>query len=466
MASDSIVESIVALSEQIRWDRLSPAAQQATRRELLDLLGDMIAGHALLGVHPWLDAAGNWSGSGICRVVDGTARAPAAASLINGYFTHALELDDTHDDAVLHAGAAVLPAMLAACDTLSADSETIDGARFMEALVLGVEVSCRLGCATDLNLVDGGWIYSALLGHFGAAAAASHILSGDAESLRNALGAAYSLTSGNHQSSREGAETKHLQPAVAASNGLLAAMMAARGLVGVRDPFLGEDGLSRVYLHGKLNAAAFGNELGAETEIERLSFKPYPSCRLTHPAVTAALTLVNDVGDHLDDDTRVVLTVNPQAHDVVAKTHAARMRPEKRLDAQFSIFWCTAVALAKGAVSPGDLVAEIPPSPDVSKWIGRIECRAGDEVSDRDVGGCILTATGRFGERRIDVRNAKGHPDNPISDAELKTKFRQNVAVAKLPEADMEMLIDRVWTLHDEENPHGSLWQHIHGNSS
>ena len=64
----------------------------------------------------WLEAAARWSGGGDCSVVDGTQRAPAAATLINGYFTHALELDDTHDDAVLHAGAAVVPAALAAAD--------------------------------------------------------------------------------------------------------------------------------------------------------------------------------------------------------------------------------------------------------------------------------------------------------------------------------------------------------------
>ncbi len=249
MPSDTIVESIVSLSEQIEWARLSPSIRNATRRELLDIMGDMIAGYALLGMPPWLEAAASWSGGGTCAVVDGTERAPAAAALINGYFTHALELDDTHDDAVLHAGASVVPAALAASQIKGG----VSGARFLEAVILGIEVSCRLGIATNLNLVDGGWIYSALLGHFGAAAAAARILSDDPDVLRSALGAAYTLTSGNHQSTREGAETKALQPAIAGSNGLLAALMAKGGLKGVSQPFLGEDGLGRVYLHDKLD---------------------------------------------------------------------------------------------------------------------------------------------------------------------------------------------------------------------
>lgn len=461
MASDTIVESIVSLSEQIRWSRLEPGTRTAARRELLDLLGDMIAGHALLGLKPWLAATATWSGSGACRAVDGSRRAPAAAALINGYFTHALELDDTHDEAVLHAGAAVLPAILAACDIVESEGGTVGGERFLDAMILGIEVSSRLGKATDLNLVDGGWIYSALLGHFGAAAAATRILSDDPDILRSALGAAYTLTSGNHQSSREGAETKHLQPAIAASNGLLAALMAHDGLTGVARPFLGEDGLSRVFLHGKLDETRFNRELGPVAEVERLSFKPYPSCRLTHPAITAALRLYAEVGDRLDARTQVALEVNPQSHDVVAKTHAARMHPDKRLDAQFSIYWCVAVALAKGAVLPGDLVAEIPPSAEVADWIGRVCCTAAEHAADRDVGGCILTATGPFGERRIEVRNAKGHPDNPVSDAELKDKFRHNASLAGIDPEQCDALIDRVWALDGRDDAATSLWDLI-----
>ena len=85
---------------------------------------------------------------------------------------------------MLHAGAAVVPAALAAADIAS----NADGARLLEAMILGIEVSCRLGIATDLNLVDGGWIYSALLGHFGAAAAAARVLSDDPNVLRSAPG--------------------------------------------------------------------------------------------------------------------------------------------------------------------------------------------------------------------------------------------------------------------------------------
>jgi 2-methylcitrate dehydratase PrpD len=467
MPSDTIVESIVSLSEQIDWRRLSPEIQNAAKRELLDILGDMVAGHALLGMPPWLEAAAAWSGSGPCAVVDGTERAPAAAVLINGYFTHALELDDTHDDAVLHAGASAIPAALAACDILRHEGRPVSGERFLEAMILGIDVSCRLGIATDLNLVDGGWIYSALLGHFGAAAAAARVLSDDPDVLRSALGAAYTLTSGNHQSTREGAETKALQPAIAGSNGLLAALMARGGLTGVAHPFLGEDGLGRGYLHGKLDPGKFSAALGASPEIARLSFKPYPSCRLTHPAITAALDLHRDIQASLDDETAIELRVNPQAFNVVGKTHAARMHPEKRLDAQLSIYWCTAVALVHGEVLPDHLVSEVPPSPAVASWIDRIRCSPMEDSSSRDIGGCTLTATGGFGMRTITVGNAKGHPDNPVSDAELERKFAHNAGLAGLTPKDAKDLAARIWAV-DKVLDAASLlrWRIAEGNAA
>ena len=93
------------------------------------------------------------------------------------------------------------------------------------------------------------------MGHFGAAAAAAHLLKLDAKTFSHAFGIAYSLASGNHQSSREGTSTKHAQPGFAAHNGVNAALMAASGLDGVREVFCGKDGMARVYLHDKFDAA-------------------------------------------------------------------------------------------------------------------------------------------------------------------------------------------------------------------
>ena len=121
------------------------------------------------------------------------------------------------------------------------------------------------------------------------------------------------------------------------------------------------------------------------------------------------------------------------------------MHPERRLDAQFSIYWCVAVALTHGEVLPGHLVSEIPPSPAVASWIGRISSTPADASSDRDIGGCVLVATGGFGMWQVAVDNAKGHPGNPVTDAELKRKFAHNAGLARLSERSIVDLAGHIW---------------------
>ncbi len=174
-----------------------------------------------MGVPGWIAELAARGGRADAVMVGGAKLPAPTAALANGYYGHVLEYDDTHDAAVLHAGAAAIPAL-----AIAEYRNFTDPKEFLEAILLGIEVTCRLGVATKLNLVDGGWIYT-LLGQFGSTAAAARLLKADTTTFAHAFGIAYSLASRNHQSSHEGASTKHAQPGFAASNGVNAALMAA-----------------------------------------------------------------------------------------------------------------------------------------------------------------------------------------------------------------------------------------------
>ncbi len=444
---DDVAARFAAWSCALRWSALSEQVQRAAAEELLDFIGDMLAGRAALGMPAWLDVVlEDASRARSASVVGGARASGSTAAMANGYFGHVLELDDTHDLAVLHAGASAIPAAIAAAEYAGG----CDGARLMEAIVAGVELTCRLGVATDLSLVEGGWIYSALLGHFGAALAASHVLRLDESQRRHALGIVYCFTCGNHQSSREGAPTKHLQPGIAAGNGLRAALMAQRGLPGVSAPFVGEDGFARTYLHGRFDAARALAALGLEFETARLSIKPYPSCRLTHPAVSAALALRERLGaERLVQVERVRIRMGRQAHDVVGRAVPFRLMPVRWLDAQFSVFWTVAVAMQHGEVTPRQLLTEVPPGEGVRRWIERWHADVLAESAMRDVGACVLEASGAFGTLRFEAAEAKGHPDNPLNLAELQQKFCANAALAGLDSLEAGELARSLLALGD-----------------
>jgi len=439
-APERTFDAFIELSQSLRWDHVAQVTRASVRRELLDYLGAAIAGSAAGGLPPWLKVLIDMGGRPDARVIGGPRVPAPTAALCNGYYGHVLEFDDTHDEAVLHAGSAVIPAAFAAAGARG----EVSGKELCEAILLGIELTCRLGVATKLNLVEGGWIYTALFGHFGATLATARLIDPRPDVLRNALGIVYCLASGNHQSTREGTPTKHVQPGFAAANAITAALMASGGLPGVRHPLTGEDGLSRVYLRDRFDPARATRGLGSEWEFDRLSIKPYPTCRLTHPAISAALTLRAQLGSDVDKIDRVELVVGPQAHDVVGREAAEKRTPQTRVNAQFSVYWSVASALAYGEVTPQQLAEEIPPSAKLSKWIGKISAASDTAAAQRDVGGCKLRAHGAFGVREVEQTSAKGHPDDPLSDDELLAKFKANLRYANASENHAAELADAI----------------------
>ncbi len=442
VAPEQTLDAFIALSQSLRWEAVPEATRANVRRELLDYLGAAIAGRAAAGMPPWLKVLIDTGGRPDARVLGGPRVPAATAALCNGYFGHVLEFDDTHDEAALHAGSAAIPAAFAVAGLRG----SVSGKELCEAVLLGIELTCRLGVATRLNLIEGGWIYTALMGHFGATLAAARLIDPRAESLRNALGIVYCMASGNHQSTREGAPTKHVQPGFAAANAVTAALMGSAGLPGVKHPLTGEDGLSRVYLHERFEPARAVRGLGTEWEFDRLSIKPYPSCRFTHPAISAALELHAKLGGDVAKIERVELIIGPQELDVVGRDSAEKRTPQTRVNAQFSVYWCVANVLAYGEVTPKQLAEEIPPSPRLAAWIAKISAApfANSNAADCVIGGCTIRAHGTFGVCEVMQTSAKGHPDNPLSDEELLAKFKANLRYAKVSDERAAELADAI----------------------
>ncbi len=449
-APEQTLDAFIALSQSLRWDHVPEATRVNVRRELLDYLGAAIAGRAAVGMPPWLKVLVDAGGRPDACVLGGPRVPAATAALCNGYFGHVLEFDDTHDDAALHAGSAAIPAAFAAAGLRG----SVSGKEFCEAILLGIELTCRLGVATRLNLIEGGWIYTALMGHFGATLASARLIDPRVDTLRNALGIVYCMASGNHQSTREGAPTKHVQPGFAASHAVTAALMGSAGLPGVKHPLTGEDGLSRVYLHDRFEPDRAVRALGTAWEFDRLSIKPYPSCRFTHPAISAALELRAKLGSDVEQVERVELLIGPQELDVVGRNAPEKRSPQTRVNAQFSVYWCVANVLAYGEVTPIQLAEEIPPSPTLAAWIARISAAPfADTNADQCViGGCTIRAHGRFGMCEVTQSSAKGHPDNPLSDDELLLKFKANLRYAKVDEARATELAEAILSIDSLSN--------------
>ena len=236
--ADALVEFVLGL--ELR--SLPAAVTEAAGLCLTDWIGVAIRG-STEPLAAALDAVVGATGGDPQATVIGRGRRTSAllAALANGAQGHALDFDDTHLASIVHGSAPVAPAALAI-----AEWRRRPGSAVVEAFVAGFEVETRIGRVIGRKLADRGWHVTAMLGHFGAVAAAGKLLGLTAEQLGRALGIAGTQAAGLEQSL--GTMSKPLHPGKAAMNGILAALLAREGFTGPTGILDGHDGLPATFV--------------------------------------------------------------------------------------------------------------------------------------------------------------------------------------------------------------------------
>ena len=257
------------------------------------------------------------------------------AALLNGATSHTFDFDDTHIKTVIHPSAPVLPAILAL-----AEHQPVSGRDFLHAFILGVEAECRIGNSIFPNHYDAGWHITATAGVFGATAAAGRLLKLNEQQMVWALGIAATHACGVRETF--GSMAKPLHPGIAARNGLMAALMAKKNVVGPEQGIEGRRGFAAV-LSTKFDPAAITEGLGASWEIMSNSYKPYACGVVIHPAIDGCIQLRNEHGLKLDDIARIDLKVHPLVLELTG-----RRKPATGLEGKFSVFHSCAAAILLG----------------------------------------------------------------------------------------------------------------------
>lgn len=228
----------------------------------------------------------------------GASRSAPMAALANGAAAHAFELDDVHEEAISHPGAVVVPVALALAEETGAS-----GRDLLEAVVIGYEAMGRAGIAVGpASHMLRGFHPTSMSGVFGAAAAAGRLLGFDGARLNHAFGLAASMASGTMEFAASGGMAKRLHAGRAAEGGLLAALLASRGVEGAEDGLAGRYGFCRVFTEqSQVELLTAG--LGSRWMIDEITTKPYAACSDIHPMIQAAMELREE---HRLDPERVV----------------------------------------------------------------------------------------------------------------------------------------------------------------
>lgn len=434
----------------LQLSHLPNSAITATKLDIFDTLATTIAGTSAPGIGELLDLLAEWGGNGQATVlVHGRRVLAHDAAWVNASMAHATDFDDTHDVAMLHAGVTVIPAALAAAELAGG----VGGEEFLVGITAGLDVVCRLGLASTIGIVESGFIFTQLLGTFGATLAAGRIMGLKPDAMVNALGIAYSQTAGNYQVIRDSALTKRMQPGFAAKTALISVQMAQKGIRGTQNTFQGVDGFYRVYLRDRYKPEVVTAQLGSRFEHENLSFKPYPCMRPLHVPIDAALAARRKWQLSPQQIRRVEVRFNEHTYSAGCTPVEAKKAPRTPIDAQFSIPYVIAAALAHGRVGLTDFTWAGVARQEVLELAAKVDGVVDQELEQGwrarvcPVIIRIETTDGQMRELRVD------HP-HAMNQAEFADKLADCIAVSGRPmhkdtAANITSLVDRLESLRD-----------------
>lgn len=408
----------------------SPVPAAVRERATLHILDTIGCGMAAVGTGAAGHAAAVAAQQGGTReatMLGWPERMPAAlAALANGTRCHGLDYDDTHEAGICHASTVVAPAALAV-----GEAQRRSGADVIDAYVRGCEVAVRLATAFADGAYGTGFHPTAVCGAFGAAAATARLDRLDECQTAQALGVVGSFAAGLLEYLSDGSATKPIHAGWAAQAGIQAARLADAGATGPARVVEGERGLLAAHGAARDGGAAVVADLGQRWEAAAMALKPFPACHFAHASTWAAAEIAAEHRLGADDIAEIVVRISPAGVPMVLEPLGAKRRPRTPYDAKFSLPFTVAHRLVHGGVGLDAFTDEAIADAEVLALARRVSWEP-LRPSERDIsrfggGARIVTRSGRSLDRLL--RHAPGSPHNPLDEAAVLRKFRDNASL-------------------------------------
>ena len=343
MPKISVAEQLAERVAALHADRLPESLRQKCEELLIDVVGLCVTARNEDYIK---SALAGCDDEGPCTAI-GHARgfSAASAAFVNGTAAHGEDFDDTFEGGPVHAGAVIVPAVLAVCERYKPDGH----AAFF-GIAVGTEVMCRLSTVVPKAVHKAGFHPTAIFGAMGASAGVSAALGLSARQLVDALGIAASMASGIIEYLAEGTWTKRLHPGWAAQSGIRAALLARGGFIGPRTVFEGVHGLFHGFAHTtKGDYGALTGDFGSRWVTETLAFKPYPCGTMAHPYIDCAKRLAAR-GIKAGDVKELICEVAEGTVHRLWEPLADKQRPPNGYAAKFSTPFLLATGFVHGGV--------------------------------------------------------------------------------------------------------------------
>ncbi len=427
-----ITEDLCGFLAGFTYEELPAAVIHEAKRGVLDWIGCVMAGSQ----HPTLAKT-----MAVLTAVSGREQATVfahdlklgllEAPVANGQMGHILDFDDTHmDGVILHTSSPVLAALFAL-----ADGRATDGRAFIGAYAAGFEAGVRTGKAAPAHHA-GGWHLTGTLGTIAAGVAAGRLLGLDGDRLTYAAGIAATQCAGMQQN--RGTMCKSFHAGRAASNGVMAGLLAEQGFDSSPEIIEGKRGFCRIYSATSAPDAVLDG-LGDRWEIIANGYKPYACGVVQHPMIDAMIALGRKTGTGADGIEQVELSVHP---DVVTITGVDN--PQTGLKSKFSLTHSAAVAFLDGEAGIAQYSDQRATAAAVVSLRENIVIDTDDTFRRDEAAATIRTSDGASSSVHID--HATGTAANPMSDQAIEAKFLSN-AEPVIGSQRARAIADMVWKL-------------------
>jgi 2-methylcitrate dehydratase PrpD len=417
-------ERFAAWALELDLDDVPPAVVQDAKLHVLDVIGCGLAAHGLGIATEGRTAMSQLGGEPEASVIGLAAALPAPnAAFANAMLCHGLDFDDTHSDSVSHVSTVVVPTALAVAEARGAS-----GRELLAAVVAGNEIVTRIGMATPGAFHRRGFHPTAICGIFGATAAAARLGGLTPADAASALGIAGSMASGLFAYLDDGTATKPIHPGWAAHGALLAARLAELGAEGPPGVLEGRFGVFHAFVDTRIDLEPQLADLGERWETPRIAFKAYPACHFSHGSLGATATLIDGIDPREIDD--ILVTVPEAGVSLVLEPAATKVAPRTGYEGKFSLQYSTAAMLVHGRVGLSTY------SPEALADAGVLELARKVRYETKEYASYPAAFPGGVRIRLRDGRTVEadcpyqlGAPENPMSETQVREKFRENAAL-------------------------------------
>jgi len=419
---DRAVSALRSLCDWMSAASGAPLPSHIRRRAALVLFDDIAAmlaagrdPHVRATCRNWIPATSGSSSGEATIFATGLPRARRDdAALANGLAVVWSEIDEGFRGTPCHAGAYILPALLADAEARGASLEAT-----LKALAIAYEATARIALAFPQQTprVHPHGAYNAIGAAIGVALSRGY---DGATLFRTVTTAAALVNPGPFSHAFEGALARNLWTAIGAVSGLRAAQAAAAGIEGL------PSALNDVY------AGAFGRDIDfaqlspvpeGRWAIEGNFHKLYACCQYAHSAAEAVLELRARLDDPGID--RRIARIEVEVHPLALPLDT--VEPATVLAAKFSLPHVLAAAAIFGHVSAAAFEHATLADERIARLRRRVAISPHRNVGvwpeDRPAKLCWILDDGRV--HACEVRSARGGIDRPFADEDILAKIAQ-----------------------------------------